>query len=61
MFGFLILRRRDRGWIRNDQKLESSEVSRMSVSEYGLPVSGFNVIMEWFEVSGEVLFGSGVL
>ena len=41
--------------------LESSEVSRMSVSEYGLPVSGFNVIMEWFEVSGEVLFGSGVL
>ena len=41
--------------------LESSEVSRMSVSEYGLPVSGFSVIMELFEVSGEVLLGSGVL
>ena len=42
--------------------LESSEVSRMSVSEYGLPVSGFNVTIELSELSEEeLLLGLGVL
>ena len=42
-------------------ELESSEASRMSVSEYGLPVSGFSVTIELSELSEELLLGLGVL